>query len=73
MDWTILIFLGLIIEFNTLFKDKIKSDKMVHEATHGMADDFKRTSYYLGRVKRIMKGVLVYSIIIAMCVVQINV
>jgi hypothetical protein len=72
IDWIILILMGLIIEFNTLFKDKEKSDKMVQEATDGMADDFKRTSYYLGRVKRIMKGVLVYSIIIAMCVVQIN-
>lgn len=29
MDWVILIMMGLIIEFNTLFKDEEKSEKMV--------------------------------------------
>jgi hypothetical protein len=37
-----------------------------------MADDFKRIAYYFARVKRIMKGVFIYGIIIAMCVIHVN-
>jgi hypothetical protein len=59
----------LIVELNTLFKNKEKSDKLVELAVNGMSDDFKRTSYYLGRVKRIAKGILIYLIIFAMCIV----
>jgi len=72
LDWGILITLGLIVELNTLFRDKKKSEKMVQEAKDGMSDDFQRTSYYLGRVKRILKGVFIYCIILVMCIVQVN-
>jgi len=71
-DWFILIMVGLIVEMNTLFRDTHKANRMVEEATNGMADDFKRTAYYLGRTKRIFKGVFIYCIIITMCIIQIN-
>jgi len=45
---------------------------MVNEAVTGMSDDFKRLSYYLGRVKRVANGIFVWSIIVAMCIIQIN-
>ena len=45
VDWFILILLGLIVELNTLFRNKKVADKMVEEATNGMTDDFKRTAY----------------------------
>ena len=72
LDWFILVMLGLIIELNTLFRDKKKADKMVDEAVHGMSDDFPRTTYYFGRVKRIISSLFIYIIIATMCIVQIN-
>jgi len=65
----ILICLGIIIEFNVLFSDKKKADRMVNEAVVGMSDDFKRTAYYLGRVKRIAQGMFIYTIIFAMLMI----
>lgn len=37
-----------------------------------MADDFKRTAYYFARVKRVLKGVFIYGIILAMVVIHVN-
>jgi hypothetical protein len=68
----ILITLGIIVEFNVLFSDYKKAERMVHEAKQGMSDDFKRTAYYFARVKRIAEGIFIYSIIMVMCMVQIN-
>jgi hypothetical protein len=72
MDWVILILMGIMIEFNVLFNNKAKSNKMVNEATVGLKDDFKTSAYYLGRVKRIAKGMFIWIIIIVMCGIQIN-
>jgi hypothetical protein len=45
---------------------------MLEEATVGMSDDFRTTSYYLGRVKRIAKGMFIWTIIVVMCGIQCN-
>lgn len=72
LDWFILILMGIIVEFNTLFSDKSKSNRMVNEALVGMSDDWKTLSYYLGRVKRVCEGMFIWIIIIVMCCIQIQ-
>jgi hypothetical protein len=72
LDWFILILMGIIVEFNTLFSDKSKSNRMVNEALVGMSDDWKTLSYYLGRVKRVTQGMFIWVIIIVMCFIQVN-
>lgn len=63
--------MGLLNKVNMMFKDKEAIVKITEIAENSFEDQYKKTSYYMGRVITISKGIAIYFVLILMIYMQI--
>ena len=72
-DWSILILMGILADANQAFTNKEQSDKLMIECVSRLRDEYKTCSYYLSRVKYLIKSIFIYLVLCFMLYLQNNV
>jgi hypothetical protein len=70
-DWFILVMMGLLNKVNMMYKDKEAIVKLTEIAENSFQEQYKKTSYYMGRVVKISKGLTIYAVLTLMVYMQI--
>lgn len=63
LDWAVLIMMSLLQEVNSMYKDKkavLALEKQIQSETK---DEFKKITYYYGRIERIAKSIVIYALL----------
>lgn len=65
-DWTILLMMSLLNNINDMYKRREEIDKLQEDTMSLLQDDYKKSLYYYNRVQNVVKGLMIWVVIIAM-------
>lgn len=66
LDWAVLIMMNLLQIVNAMYTNKTAIVKLEEKIGSGLKDQFGKMAYYFSRVERIVKSLLIYSLLFFM-------